>query len=888
MKETLHVDGKQYVYYSLPALERAGAGNISALPFSIKILLEAAVRQCDGKHITDRHVEQLANWKTSQWGKKEIPFKPARIVFQDFTGIPAIVDLAAMRDAVREAGGDPARINPLIPVDLVIDHSVIIEDSGNSSSFSNNLKLEYERNLERYRFIRWAQQAFDNFRVVPPASGIVHQVNLERLASSVMTKENGGSIEVYPDSLVGTDSHTPMINGLGTAGWGVGGIEAEAAMLGQPLYFVIPEVVGIKLTGSMPEGTTATDLALTITHLLRKKSVVGKFVEFFGPGLKHIPLADRATIANMAPEYGATMGFFPTDDITMEYLRFTGRDDVVPLAEAYYKAQGLFRTDTTADPEFTEIFELDLSTIEPTVAGPKRPQDRVPLADMKSSFRNSVVNAVADRGYGMPPAELEKKVVLPTGELLATGSIVLAAITSCTNTSNPSVMIAAGLLAKKAVSRGLSKPSYVKASLTPGSTVVTEYLKAAGLLDALEQLGFFVDGYGCAVCCGNSGALSPETEEAIKENQMLVASILSGNRNFEGRIHPLVKANYLASPPLVVAYALAGTVNFDVHAEPVGVAAGGRAVYLRELWPSAEEIQQVIASAIKPQLFRDQYEHVFDNETWAAIDAPEGTIYEWDPDSTYIQEAPYFKKEFAPNDESRQLSSLRALLLLGDSITTDHISPAGSIGADSPAGLLLTSQGVPRQDFNSYGTRRGNHHVMMRGTFANIRIRNKLAGGKEGGYTTYLPTGEVLSVYDAAMKYKDDNQALLIIAGKEYGTGSSRDWAAKGTNLLGVKAVLAESFERIHRSNLVGMGVLPLQFKDGENAETIQLDGTEVFGILDLENGITPGISVRIRAVKEDNTATEFQVTVRLDSLVDVEYYLNGGILQTVIRQFMN
>jgi aconitate hydratase len=888
MKETLHVNGKEYVYYSLRGLEQAGQGIISVLPFSIKILLEAAIRQFDGKHITSQHIEQLANWKTSQWGKKEIPFKPARIVFQDFTGIPAIVDLAAMRDAVRQAGGDAARINPLIPVDLVIDHSVIIEDSGNRNSFSNNLKLEYERNLERYRFVRWAQQAFDNFRVVPPASGIVHQVNLERLAGSVITKENGESTEVFPDSLVGTDSHTPMINGLGTVGWGVGGIEAEAAMLGQPLYFVIPEVVGIKLTGSMPEGTTATDLALTITHLLRQKSVVGKFVEFFGPGLRHIPLADRATIANMAPEYGATMGFFPTDEITMEYLQFTGRGGIVPLAEAYYKAQGLFRSDATPDPEFTEVIELDLSSIEPTVAGPKRPQDRVSVADMKISFKNSVVNAVADRGYGLPPEELDKKVMLQSGEQLGTGGIVLAAITSCTNTSNPSVMIAAGLLAQKAVSLGLRKPSYVKASLTPGSTVVTEYLQKAGLLDALENLGFFVDGYGCAVCCGNSGALPPEAEDAIKDNQLLVASILSGNRNFEGRIHPLVKANYLASPPLVVAYALAGTVNLDIHSEPIGMDRNDCPVYLKDIWPSSEEIQQTISSAIKPELYRDQYENVFENESWTTIDVPEGTIYEWDQDSSYIQEAPYFKEEFASHDSTEQLKNLRALLLLGDSITTDHISPAGSIGANSPAGLFLTSKGVALKDFNSYGTRRGNHHVMMRGTFANIRIRNKLARGQEGGYTAYLPSGEIMSVYDAAMKYKEDNQNLMIIAGKEYGTGSSRDWAAKGTNLLGVKAVLAESFERIHRSNLVGMGVLPLQFKDGDSAETLLLDGTEVFGILDLENGIEPGMTVRIRAAKEDNTITEFQATVRLDSVVDVEYYMNGGILQTVIRQFMN
>lgn len=887
VKRTLTVEGKEYVYHSLYDLEFAQPEEIDLLPFSVKVLLEATVRQCDGKYITRHHVKQLAQWKQTQWEKKEIPFKPARIILQDFTGVPALVDLAALREAVHEAGGDPLQINPRIPVDLVIDHSLIVEHTGSKAAFANNLELEYQRNHERYQFIRWAQKAFQNFRVVPPASGIVHQVNLEALATLVRTKEENGSLVVYPDSVIGTDSHTPMINGLGIVGWGVGGIEAEAAMLGQPLYFVIPQVIGVKLTGRLAEGATATDLALTITHLLRRHGVVGKFVEFFGPGLKYLPLADRATIANMAPEYGATMGFFPADQVALDYLRLTGRGEHVPLAEAYLKAQGLFHSDDTPIPQFTKVFELDLGNVQPTLAGPKRPQDRIELSAMKQAFADAVSKPVAERGYGLEPEELEKKVVLPgLSEELGTGAVVLAAITSCTNTSNPSVMIAAGLVAKKAVQLGLRKPAYVKSTMTPGSTVVTHYLREAGLLEYLEQLGFYIDGYGCAACCGNSGSLHPEVEEAIQANDLLVASVLSGNRNFEGRVHPLIKANYLASPPLVIAYALAGTVQIDITSEPIGYGHGNRAVYLKDIWPSTEEVEEVMASTLRPELFHKQYENMFNHERWSVIEAPEKILYQWDPKSTYIQKAPYFQKEFA-RDHLPPLKGMKALLLLGDSITTDHISPAGRISPGSPAALYLAEMGVAEKDFNSYGARRGNHYVMMRGTFANVRLRNRLAEGKEGGYTKYLPTGEILPVYDAAMKYKEDGTGLLVIAGKEYGTGSSRDWAAKGTFLLGIRVVLAESFERIHRSNLIGMGVLPLQFVDGENADSLQLDGTETFDIIGLESGINPGQCVTVRAVKADQTVVDFRAIVRLDSPVEVEYYKNGGILQTVLRSYI-
>lgn len=890
---SLEVGGKTFRYYSLQALEEQGLGSISKLPFSIKVLLEAAVRQFDGRAITQEHVSQLAKWNEGRDDNKEIPFIPARIVLQDFTGVPVVVDLAAMRDTVKKAGGDPKKINPLVPVDLVIDHSVMVDAFGTSDALNYNMKVEFERNEERYRFLRWAQTAFNNFRAVPPGTGIVHQVNLEYLASVAATKTTDGETVVYPDSLVGTDSHTTMINGLGVVGWGVGGIEAEAGMLGQPLYFVTPDVIGFKLTGSLTEGATATDLALTVTQMLRKKGVVGKFVEFFGPGLANISLADRATVANMAPEYGATIGFFPVDDETLAYLRNTGRtDEQVALVEAYYKAQNMFRTAETEDPEFTDIIELDLASVVPSLAGPKRPQDRIELTHMKDAFNDIVRTPIEKGGYGLSDAKIEEKVTVKhkdgsTSEM-GTGAVVIAAITSCTNTSNPSVMLGAGLLAKKAVARGLKKPGYVKSSLTPGSLVVTDYLQKAGLLESLEALGFYVAGYGCATCIGNSGPLPDEVSQAITDNDMTVAAVLSGNRNFEGRVHAQVKANYLASPPLVVAYALAGTVNIDLQNDPIGYDPNNEPVYLKDIWPTSAEIREAIGLSVSPEAFRRKYENVFTaNERWNAIPVPEGELYEWDDNSTYIQNPPFFENLGNGLADIEDIKSARVLALLGDSVTTDHISPAGNISPTSPAGLYLKEHGVERKDFNSYGSRRGNHEVMMRGTFANIRIRNQVAPGTEGGVTTYLPTDEVVSIYDASMKYQDNGQNLVVIAGKEYGTGSSRDWAAKGTFLLGVKAVIAESFERIHRSNLVGMGVLPLQFQEGHGWSSLGLTGRETFDIVGLSNDIKPGESLTVTATREDGTKFEFPVTARLDSMVDVDYYHNGGILQTVLRQMI-
>ena len=892
VRTTLEAGGKSYAYYRLGGLEEQGLGDISKLPFSIKVLLEAAVRQFDGRAITPEHVKQLANWANGR-EDKEIPFIPARIVLQDFTGVPVVVDLAAMRDTVKKAGGDPKKINPLVPVDLVIDHSVMVDAFGSPQALEYNTKVEFERNEERYRFLRWAQTAFDNFRAVPPGTGIVHQVNLEYLASVAATKTVDGETVVYPDSLVGTDSHTTMINGLGVVGWGVGGIEAEAGMLGQPLYFVMPEVIGFKLTGSLAEGATATDLALTVTQMLRKKGVVGKFVEFFGPGLSNISLADRATVANMAPEYGATIGFFPVDRETLNFLRQTGREeDQIALVEAYYKAQGMFRTDDTPDPVFSDIIELDLSTIFPSLAGPKRPQDRVELTSMKESF-NSIIRTPIDKGgYGLNEEKIEQKVTVQHNDgqvsQMGTGAVVIAAITSCTNTSNPSVMLGAGLVAKKAVERGLTKPAYVKSSLTPGSLVVTEYLKKAGLIEPLEALGFHVAGYGCATCIGNSGPLPDEVSKAIADNDMTVAAVLSGNRNFEGRVHAQVKANYLASPPLVVAYALAGTVNIDLANEPIGHDADGQPVYLKDIWPTNAEIKEAVATALNPEMFRDKYANVFtQNERWNAIDVPEGESYEWDSKSTYIQNPPFFENLGSELSDISDIRSANVLALMGDSVTTDHISPAGNITPTSPAGKYLIDNGVERKDFNSYGSRRGHHEVMMRGTFANIRIRNQVAPGTEGGVTTYLPTDEVMSIYDASMKYQAEGKNLVVIAGKEYGTGSSRDWAAKGTYLLGVKAVIAESFERIHRSNLVGMGVLPLQFQDGQSWKTLGITGRETFDISGLSNDVKPGQTVTVTATREDGSTFEFPATVRLDSLVDVDYYRNGGILQTVLRQMI-
>ncbi|MDQ0337907.1 aconitate hydratase [Caldalkalibacillus uzonensis] len=892
VKSSLQVGDKTYTYFSLPKLEEQGVGAVSKLPFSIKVLLEAALRQVDGVGITEDHVKHIANWAETEDKDREIPFKPARIVLQDFTGVPAVVDLAAMRSKVAKDGGDPKQINPLVPVDLVIDHSVMVDKFGSKDALEYNMNVEFERNQERYRFLRWAQTAFDNFRIVPPATGIVHQVNLEYLASVAATKEVDGEQQVFPDSLVGTDSHTTMINGIGVVGWGVGGIEAEAGMLGQPLYFVTPEVVGFKLTGRLPEGATATDLALTVTEILRKKGVVGKFVEFYGDGLSNISVADRATVANMAPEYGATMGFFPVDEQTLDYLRLTGRsEEQVQLVKAYYQAQGLFRTDDSAEPVFSDTVTLDLSSIEPTLAGPRRPQDRIVLSKMKESFNNTLHAPIDEGGFGLSDDDLQKKVKVehPNGETseLTNGSVVIAAITSCTNTSNPSVMLGAGLVAKKAVEKGLTKPGYVKTSLTPGSKVVTQYLIDAGLMEPLEALGFHVAGYGCATCIGNSGPLPDEVSKAIAENDLTVCSVLSGNRNFEGRIHAQVKANYLASPPLVVAYAIAGTMNIDLQNEPLGYDQDGNPVYLKDIWPTPEELQAALQT-VNSDLFKKEYENVFEsNPRFNEIDAPQGDLYEFDPKSTYIQEPPFFENLEAQVGDIEEIKGAKALALLGDSVTTDHISPAGNIAPDSPAGKYLLERGVERKDFNSYGSRRGNHEVMMRGTFANIRIRNQMAPGTEGGYTPYLPTGDIMPIYDAAMKYQQDGTPLVVLAGKEYGTGSSRDWAAKGTNLLGIKAVIAESFERIHRTNLVCMGVLPLQFEEGQGWKQLGITGQETFDILGLDNDLKPGQTLTVRATREDGSSFEFNVIVRLDSVVDIEYYKNGGILQKVLRQMV-
>jgi aconitate hydratase len=892
VRSKLNVGGKEYAYYSLKKLEEKGLGPVSRLPFSIKVLLEAAVRQYDGKAVTTEHIDQLAKW-TEKRSDKEVAFKPARIVLQDFTGVPAVVDLAALRSAMARVGGDPKRINPLIPVDLVIDHSVMVDKAGSEDALEYNMDLEFKRNEERYRLLRWAAESLDNFRAVPPATGIVHQVNLEYLATVVATREEGGETVVFPDSLVGTDSHTTMINGLGVVGWGVGGIEAEACMLGQPLYFVTPEVVGFKLTGKLAEGATATDLALTVTEMLRKKGVVGKFVEFYGPGVGSLSLADRATVANMAPEYGATIGFFPVDEESLKYLRDTGRDErLVQLVKEYYIAQGMFRTDDMPDPVFSDTIELDLSTVVPSLAGPKRPQDRIELNRMKESWNETLRKPVEERGFGLTE-EAAKKSVKVTREdgveyELKHGSVVIAAITSCTNTSNPSVMVGAGLVAKKAVEKGLSVPPYVKSSLTPGSRVVTEYLTKGGLVEPLAKLGFTVAGYGCATCIGNSGPLSDDVSKAIEENDLTVASVLSGNRNFEGRIHPLVKANYLASPPLVVAYALAGTVDIDFEKEPIGYGKDNQPVYLKDIWPSSEEIAQVMREAITPEQFKQQYSKVFDaNERWNKLPTPKGVLYEWDEKSTYIQEPPFFSDLSGEVEPIRPIRGANVLALLGDSVTTDHISPAGSIKPDSPAGRYLIENGVDVKDFNSYGSRRGNDRVMTRGTFANIRIRNQMVPGSEGGVTEHVPSGQVMSIYDAAMEYKKAGTPLVVIAGKEYGTGSSRDWAAKGTNLLGVKAVIAESFERIHRSNLVGMGVLPLQFTDGQSWKSLGLTGKETFDI-PITDDVKPGQTLTVKATRPDGSTVEFEVLVRLDSVVDVEYYRNGGILQTVLRQILN
>ena len=885
-KSRLRTSFGEVALYRIDALQQAGVNGLDRLPYSIRVLLENLLRHEDGRIITAEDVLALARW-SGAGEPREIAFMPARVVMQDFTGVPAVVDLAAMRSAMHRLGGDPMKINPVVPVDLVIDHSVQVDVFGTPDAYEQNVALEYQRNVERYSFLRWAQSAFRDFRIVPPGMGIVHQVNLEYLSPLVHRREQHGEMTAYPDTLVGTDSHTTMINGLGVLGWGVGGIEAEAVMLGQPYYMLTPEVVGFRLTGELPEGATATDLVLTVTQMLRQKGVVGKFVEFTGEGVSRLSLPDRATIANMAPEYGATMGFFPVDAETIAYLRGTGRpDEVVELAERYCKENLLFRTDDAPEPAFSDLLELDLSTVEPSLAGPKRPHDRVRLRDAKTSFAVSLRAPIKERGFELSEEQLGKRVAVEgTDYSLTHGDVVIAAITSCTNTSNPSVMIGAGLLAKKAVERGLQVKPWVKTSLAPGSRVVTDYLQASGLIPYLEQLRFHVVGYGCTTCIGNSGPVPEPIAKAVKEGDLVVAAVLSGNRNFEGRINPVVRANYLASPMLVVAYALVGTMDIDLNNEPLGTDRNGQPVYLRDIWPSQEEIRGAIAAALQPDMFRRQYARVFAGDKfWQNLPVPEGELYTWDPSSTYIQEPPYFvdlSPEPAPPSD---IEDAYVLAVFGDSITTDHISPAGSIAVNSPAGQYLIQRGVLPQEFNSYGARRGNHEVMMRGTFANIRIKNLLLPGTEGGITVHFPSGETLPIYEAAMRYKEAGIPLVVIGGKEYGSGSSRDWAAKGTILLGVRAVLAESFERIHRSNLVGMGVLPLQFQPGENRETLGLTGRERYSILGIRD-LQPRQTVTVVAREENGNEKRFTAIARIDTPVEVEYYRHGGILQMVLRQ---
>jgi len=877
------------IIYRLDRLEEAGLGVISRLPFSIKVLLEAVLRHCDGDMIHEEDVAALAAWRAARPVDHEVPFKPARVILQDFTGVPSVVDLAAMRSAMKRLGGDPARINPAVPVDLVIDHSVQVDVFRSPLALVRNAEIEFQRNRERYEFLNWGQKAFANFRVVPPATGIVHQVNLEFLAKVVQTGKDGDDLLLFPDTLVGTDSHTTMINGLGVLGWGVGGIEAEAVMLGQPFYFLTPQVVGFKLHGRLREGVTATDLVLTVTQMLRKKGVVDKFVEFYGTGLSQMTLPDRATVANMSPEYGATMGFFPVDDETLRYLRSTGRsEEEVSRVERYCKEQGIFRTDETSDPEFTDTLGLDLGTVEPSLAGPKRPQDRVSLQGMQASFRTALTAQAKEGGFGLSTEALPRTAAIGfngTQARVGHGSVVIAAITSCTNTSNPSVMLGAGLLAKRAVERGLTVPPYVKTSLAPGSKVVSEYLKEAGLQPYLDQLGFSLVGYGCTTCIGNSGPLPAQVAQAVNENQLVAAAVLSGNRNFEGRIHPEVKANYLASPPLVVAYAIAGTVDIDLTKDPIGHDRQGAPIYLKDLWPSQEEIAEIMSRSVRPAMFQKMYANVWDgNPAWNAIPVRGGELYEWSAESTYIQDPPFFADLTPEMPPIGDITGARVLAVLGDSVTTDHISPAGDIPLDSPAGRYFTDRGIEKKDFNSYGSRRGNDRVMVRGCFANIRLKNLLVPGTEGGVTLHFPDGQRMWIYDAAMRYKAEGVPLVVIAGKEYGSGSSRDWAAKGTLLLGVKAVLAESYERIHRSNLVGMGVLPLQFKEGKSAAVLGLTGNEVFEIVGLREDIQPRKEVSVSAVRPDGTKVNFTAVARLDSAVEVNYYKNGGILQTVLR----
>ncbi|MFA1509438.1 MULTISPECIES: aconitate hydratase AcnA [Priestia] len=888
-RSSFDLNGSTYNYYRLQALEEAGFGNVSKLPYSIKVLLESVLRQVDGRVITKEHVENLAKWGTKDIKDIDVPFKPSRVILQDFTGVPAVVDLASLRKAMADLGGDPDKINPEIPVDLVVDHSVQVDKAGTADSLRINMDLEFQRNTERYNFLSWAQKSFNNYRAVPPATGIVHQVNLEYLANVVHAVEEDGEFVAFPDSLVGTDSHTTMINGIGVLGWGVGGIEAEAGMLGQPSYFPVPEVIGVKLVGELPNGTTATDLALKVTQVLRQKGVVGKFVEFFGPGVAELPLADRATIANMAPEYGATCGFFPVDAEALAYMRLTGRDEKdIQVVEQYTKANGLFFTPENEDPIFTDVVEINLAEIEANLSGPKRPQDLIPLSQMQTEFKKALTAPVSNQSFGLDAKDVDKEITFKLADgsetTMKTGAIAIAAITSCTNTSNPYVLVAAGLVAKKAVEKGLDVPAYVKTSLAPGSKVVTAYLQNSGLLPYLDKIGFNIVGYGCTTCIGNSGPLEAEIEEAIADNDLLVTSVLSGNRNFEGRIHQLVKGNYLASPPLVVAYALAGTVDVDLQKDPIGIDTDGNEVFFSDIWPSQDEIKEVVSRTVTPELFRNEYERVFDdNERWNEIKTSEDALYTWENDSTYIQNPPFFEGLSEEPGEVEALNDLRVVAKFGDSVTTDHISPAGSIAKTSPAGLYLQENGVEPKDFNSYGSRRGNHEVMMRGTFANIRIKNQVAPGTEGGWTTYWPTNDVMSIYDACMKYKEQGTGLVVLAGKDYGMGSSRDWAAKGTNLLGIKTVIAESFERIHRSNLVLMGVLPLQFKDGESADTLGLTGKETIAVA-VDETVKPRDLVKVTATDEAGNKKEFEVLVRFDSEVEIDYYRHGGILQMVLR----
>ncbi|RUO38157.1 aconitate hydratase AcnA [Aliidiomarina shirensis] len=892
---SLQVGDKTFHYYSLPKAAEA-LGDIDKLPVSLKVLLENLLRNEDGTTVKPDDFKAMVAWLERRSSDKEIEYRPARVLMQDFTGVPAVVDLAAMRDAVAKAGLPADRINPLSAVDLVIDHSVMVDKFATPEAFEENVKIEMERNKERYEFLRWGQKAFNNFRVVPPGTGICHQVNLEYLAKVVWSSEEDGKTFAYPDTLVGTDSHTTMINGLGVLGWGVGGIEAEAAMLGQPISMLIPEVIGFRLDGALPEGVTATDLVLTVTQMLRKKGVVGKFVEFYGPGLASLPLADRATIANMSPEYGATCGFFPVDEETLTYLELSGRDqETIDLVEAYSKAQGMWRDDKN-EPVFTDTLSLDMNTVEPSLAGPTRPQDKVSLSQLGESFNLLLesIKVAEDPEMGgkesLSRADLSTDTTVPiegTEHKLSHGDVVIAAITSCTNTSNPSVMMAAGLVAKKAIEKGLQRKPWVKSSLAPGSKVVTDYLEAAGLDTYLDKLGFDLVGYGCTTCIGNSGPLPDDVATAIDKGDLVVSSVLSGNRNFEGRIHPQVKANWLASPPLVVAFALAGSTRMDLNKDPLGNDSDGNPVYLKDIWPSTAEIKTEVAKVVS-DMFRKQYAEVFDgDEHWQALEIPDSLTYEWKDESTYVANPPFFEGIDKPAAEPKDIDSARVLALFGDTITTDHISPAGAIKPDSPAGAYLQEQGVAIEDFNSYGSRRGNHEVMMRGTFANIRIKNLMVKGSEGGVTRHMPSGEEMSIYDAAMRYQEEKTPLVVLAGKEYGTGSSRDWAAKGTRLLGVSAVIAESYERIHRSNLVGMGVLPLQFKDGDSAQNLGLDGSETISLSGLNKDIKPGQEIQAVAKKDNGDEVKFSLTCRIDTLNEVHYFLSGGILHYVLRQLV-